>query len=143
MRRLVVLSTLLLSTLGTSGALAEDLVVIVNPASGVQQMTRDEVIDVFMGRYRKLPSGNPALPLDVVSAESARADFYQRLVSKSLAEINAYWARILFTGRATPPQRVDDASEVLDIVAENKGAIGYVPRSRADGRVRVVLELRD
>ena len=44
---------------------AQSIVVIVNPASGVDKLTRDEVIDIFLGRYRKLPSGRVALPIDV------------------------------------------------------------------------------
>ena len=121
--------------------LDEPLVVIVNPESGVDAMTRSEVASVFMARDRKLAPGVTAIPLDVAGAAKEREQFYASLVGKTVPEVNAYWARLLFTGRATPPQQVDESADVIATVAANKSAIGYVPKSKVDHRVRVVLEL--
>lgn len=122
-------------------ASAEALVVIVNPASGIERMTRAEVAAVFMGRSRRLASGVTALPLDLSGNSAERVHFYDLLLGKTLPEVNSYWARLLFTGRASPPQQVASAAEIVTTVAANKSAIGYVPRSKADSRVRIVLEL--
>lgn len=60
---------------------------------------------------------------------------------KSVSFINAYWARILFTGRATPPRQVEDNDAVIDVVKKNPSAIGYVAAvTKLDG-VKVVLRL--
>lgn len=115
-----------------------ELVIIVNPESGVDALTRDEVINIFMGRYRKLPSGVTALPVDEGSEKAA---FYHSLVDKELAEIQSYWARLVFSGQGSPPRPAENAEDVMDIVANNKGAVGYIDRSRADPRVRIVLDL--
>jgi hypothetical protein len=120
---------------------ADALVVIVNPASGAGQMTRNEVANIYMARTRTLVPGVIALPLDVAGDARERRLFYFALVGKTIPEVNAYWARLLFTGRATPPHQVDDEAGVLATVAENKGAIGYVSKSKVDARVKVVLEL--
>src|SRR5512146_3193205 len=77
-------------------ARAGDLVVVVNPKSGVHQLSRDEVINIFLGRYRQLPGGIAAEPLDLPAGVADRALFYERLVGKDQAEINAYWARLVF-----------------------------------------------
>lgn len=136
--QLVFASVLLLA----GGAVhAEALVVIVNPASGVQQMTRTEVAEVYMARHRTLPSGVRALPLDIRSDAAEREQFYALLIGKTLAQVNTYWARLLFTGHATPPQQLDSPVDIVSTVAENKGAIGYVPKSKVDSKVRIVLEL--
>ena len=132
-----------LGLLGCGGAGAADLVVIVNPASGVRAMTRDEVAKVFMARYRQLPSGATALPMDLGPDSRERRDFYMRLVGKQLPDINAYWARLLFSGRASPPHQVANSAAAIDAVAENKGAIAYIDKREVDARVRVVLELGD
>ena len=110
-------------------------------ASGVDSMSRVEVSNVFMARNRKLPSGVVALPLDLAGNAPERQRFYSLLLGKSIAEVNSYWARLLFSGRATPPQQMSDASSVIDAVADNKGAIAYVDKSKVDGRVKVVLVL--
>jgi ABC-type phosphate transport system substrate-binding protein len=117
------------------------IVVIVNPASGVDHLTRDEVIDIFLGRYRKLPSGEVALPIDVSEAGSERAQFYQSLVKKSPAEMSSYWARLVFSGQTSPPFQVPDVKTALQLVESNPNAIAYVSRALVSPKVKVVLEI--
>ena len=127
---------------GTSLAYAAtDLVVIVNPASGVEKMSRDEVTAIFMGRAKRLPSGITALPIDQTANGGDKAKFYGELINKELAEVNSYWARLIFSGQGSPPRQADNAAEVIEIVSGNKGAIGYVPRNSADKRVKIILDL--
>lgn len=122
---------------------AGPLVVIVNPASGVERMTRYQALDVFLGRYRKLPSGIAALPIDLGSTSSDRGRFYRLVAQKDLAEMSSYWARLVFSGQATPPFQAPDERTAVDLVASNPSAIAYVDRAAIDNRVRVVLELQD
>jgi ABC-type phosphate transport system substrate-binding protein len=121
---------------------ATSIVVIVNPASGVDKLTRDEVIDIFLGRYRKLPSGRVALPIDVTEQGAERAQFYQLLVKKSPAEMSSYWARLVFSGQTSPPFQVPDAQTAIDLVQSNPNAIAYVDRSAVTPKVKVVLEIK-
>jgi ABC-type phosphate transport system substrate-binding protein len=132
---------LLLALLWAPPLAAGPLVVIVNPASKVERMTREEVLNLFMGRTRKLPSGVLAIPVDQEGAAPERAAFYLALAHKELPEISAYWARLLFSGQASPPRQAAGTDEVLDMVRSNKGAIGYIDQRRVDKRVRVVLEV--
>ena len=115
------------------------LVLIVNPDSGVTEIDREAAVNIFMGRYNELPSGVSAIPVDYVPAKE---DFYQQLVNKRLSEINGYWARLVFSGRASPPLQLRGAEEVLEFVASNRGAIGYVRRDSVDDRVRALTALR-
>jgi ABC-type phosphate transport system substrate-binding protein len=116
-------------------------VVIVNLQSGVERLTRDEVTNLFMGRQKRLPSGIVALPVEQAQPAGTRARFYQLLVRKDLPDINAYWARLFFSGQAQPPRQAHSAAEVLELVAGNRGAIGVVDGALVDRRVRVVLDL--
>ena len=118
------------------------IVVIVNPASGVDSLTRAEVIDIYLGRYRKLPSGRAALPIDVAESNAQRARFYDLLVKKSLAEISSYWARLVFSGQTSPPFQVPDMQTAVDLVQSNPNAIAYVDRASVNSKVRVVLEIK-
>jgi ABC-type phosphate transport system substrate-binding protein len=118
------------------------IVVIVNPASGVDQLSRAEVIDIFLGRYRKLPSGRAALPIDVSEPSTERARFYQLLVKKSPAEISSYWARLVFSGQTSPPFQVADARTAVELVQSNPNAIAYVDRASVNAHVKVVLEIK-
>jgi ABC-type phosphate transport system substrate-binding protein len=124
--------------LAAGSAYAADLVVIANTGSGFDKLTRDEAVNIFMGRYKKLPSGITALPVD---ESSQKAAFYRMLVGKELAEIQSYWARLIFSGQSSPPRLMDDPNEVIETVSNNKGAIGYIDRKKVTARVKVVLDL--
>lgn len=116
-----------------------ELVIIVNPESGVSEMSRREVVNIYMGRFQALPSGITAFPVDL---EPSKAEFYEALVERTLAQINSYWARLVFSGKASPPRPVPTAADVLDVVANNRGAIGYLERSDVDTQgVRIVMQL--
>ncbi|MDP2809599.1 MAG: hypothetical protein Q8O34_05575 [Rhodocyclaceae bacterium] len=122
-------------------AAADDLVVVANPSSGVEKLTRDEVINIFLGRHRQLPSGIAAMPLDLPASSPDKALFYRKLVGKDLAEINAYWARLVFSGRTRPPRQTQNAEEMMSLVNDNRGAVGYVGRPDAGPRAKIVFEL--
>ena len=122
-------------------ASAAEMVVIVNPRSGIDRLSRDEVINIFLGRSRQLPSGLSAQPVDLPATHPDKASFYRQLVNKELAEINSYWARLVFSGRTTPPMQAASTEALLEIVGKTPGAIGYLERSQIDARVKVVLEL--
>jgi ABC-type phosphate transport system substrate-binding protein len=106
-----------------------ELVLVVNVRSSIQQLTREEVINIFMGRYRKAPNDTTILPLDQEGDAAARRLFYRELINKSLEEVNAYWARLVFAGRTVPPMPVKGTPELLDKLVNDPNAIGYVERN--------------
>ncbi len=118
-----------------------ELVLVANPPRAVEWLSREEVINIFLGRYRLLPSGIAAEPLDLPYESEFRERFYRLLVNKNLAEINAYWSRLQFSGKTRPPQVVSDVREALSQVAAHPGKLAYVERAQLDGRVRVVYEI--
>ena len=120
---------------------AQTLVVIVNPAIGVQHLSRREVLDIFLGRYRTFPSGASALPIDLDVSSTERKQFYMLLAHKDSSDMGSYWARLTFSGKVSPPFAVADARMAIDIVANNPNAIAYVDRAAVDQRVRVALEI--
>lgn len=119
----------------------EPLAVVVNLESGVTQLSREEVINLFMGRQKRLGAGLSVQPVDQVKPPETWTRFYKLLVNKDLSEINAYWSRLFFSGQSQPPRKAQSAEEVLALVATNKGAIGFVEKGKVDKRVRVVLVL--
>jgi hypothetical protein len=134
---------LLLTALGLAGSVATEVaaevVVVVDARSGIDQLSRSDVVNIFLGRRRVLPNGITALPVDQPTAGGLRGEFYRKLVDKDLAAINAYWARLIFSGKTTPPLPAASAAEVLHIVSK-PGGIGYIERSQLDPRLRVVFE---
>lgn len=129
--------TLLLGLLLAWGARAE-IVVVVNLENPVHDLSHRELVDLYMGRNLHFPDGSLVLRLDQEPDSAIREQFYRTLVNKSVAEVNAYWAKLLFTGRATPPQPVNGSKSVLDAVRNNRNAIGYIESDQVTEHVKVV-----
>ncbi|GAA5182205.1 hypothetical protein GCM10025771_30950 [Niveibacterium umoris] len=120
---------------------AADLVVVANPVAKLERLSKDQVVNFYMGRVRRLPDGTPVYPVDLArDGGNEKAEFYQRLLGRDLAEVKAYWVRLTFTGQASPPVQAGSAEQVLDFVRRNPGGVGYVERSKVDSRVRIVFE---
>ena len=117
---------------------AERLMVVVNPASGIDMLTRDEIVNIFMGRQQRLGERTVALPLDMAASNAEKASFYTFLLEKDLAEVNSYWARLIFSGQGSPPRQIDTAEQVREAVLANVGAIGYLPEGAPTDGLTVV-----
>lgn len=124
---------LLLASVGSA-----EIVVVVNPQNPLASLDRRALVDLYMGRTRFFPDGSLVLRLDQAPESAVREAFYRALVHKSVAEVNAYWARLLFTGRASPPQVLEGSQAVLAAVRDNVNAIGYVDSQDLDDSVKVV-----
>jgi ABC-type phosphate transport system substrate-binding protein len=123
-----------------------DLVLVANPSSGIEHLTKSEIINIYLGRYRRLSTGSTAVPIDLAensgNAEN-KAIFYRQLVNKNLAEINAYWSRLVFSGKTRPPKQVSNIEEALEFVANNPNALAYIDRSAVNSQVIIVYEWPD
>lgn len=139
MRRLILI-ILLFCTGFLALPVRAELVLIANPNSGIEQLNRSDVVNIYLGRYRMLASGLTADPLDQPYESEMREHFYRRLVDKSLSQISAYWARLVFSGKIRPPRVVDSPVDAVAEVARVPGVVAYVDRSQVDGRVRIVFD---
>ena len=119
-------------------ASASGLVVIAHPESGLEQLSRTQVIQYYTGRIKSMPMGEAVATIDV---EPERAHFYQTLLGRDVAEMDAYWARLRFSGQTQPPMLVLNDEAAINRVARQRNAIAYVNENKVDKRVRVVLKL--
>jgi ABC-type phosphate transport system substrate-binding protein len=116
-----------------------DIVVILNPSSGINELTRLQVVDIYMGRKVTMPNGKLFVPYGHPKNSTIRANFYKKLIGKSAASVNAYWARLIFTGRASPPKMVSDGIKMREIIENNPNTVGYININDLNDRVNVVF----
>ncbi|MCX2524048.1 hypothetical protein [Larsenimonas rhizosphaerae] len=117
-----------------------DIAVIANPDSDILTLERDDIVNIYMGRYNRLPRGELALPIDLAPL---RARFYRALVQRELAEINGWWARLVFSGRGSPPHQVSEEATVFELVDHNPNALGYIDAADLRPATRVIFLLRE
>ena len=79
--------------------------------------------------------------MDQGETSDVRKNFYSKVADKTPSQVKAIWARLVFSGKSSPPKEVSNASEVKKLVAGNPDAVGYIEKSAVDSSVKVLLEI--
>ncbi len=119
-----------------------DIYLVVQAAHPVKSLTQKEAVDLYTGRSRAFSNGDMALMFDLPRDSSQRASFYQALAGMSLAQINSYWSRLMFSGQTMSPQILPNEQVMADIVRRNPNALGYLTQEPSDKSLRTVLVLK-
>ena len=101
--------------------------VVVNQQSGLTSLSQKQVMSLFLGRAKFLPTGSRVKTFDHPMDSPMRASFYQSLTGKDIADIDAYWARLKYSGRGSPPQALESPEEIIKKVSEQKSGLSYLP----------------
>lgn len=110
---------------------------IVNPANN-SALDENEIKQIFIGKAKSFSDGSKALPITQVDGSSVTDEFNEKVLNKSSSQLKAYWSKLVFTGKGTPPKEAADDAEVIKLVASNPNLIGFVSSGAADGSVKVV-----
>jgi ABC-type phosphate transport system substrate-binding protein len=117
-----------------------DVVAVVSATSTITSLSNAQVTDIFLGKVNRFPDGTLAVPIDQAEGSPARDEFYATFASKSPAQLKAYWAKIIFTGRGQPPKAASNSLEIRKLLAANPRAISYIERSAVDSTVRILVQ---
>lgn len=117
------------------------LAVVVAKDSKIESISKRELVDVYMGRFDVLESGQIVQPVDYENGSVFRGLFYRTLVNKNERQINAYWSRLIFSGRAKPPLQVSSPEQSLAYLRRNQSALAYMPVERVSEEMKIVLIL--
>ena len=115
------------------------VVLVGNPAIS-DTLTKDQAAALYLGKTNKLPSGGAVVLYDLEASDPLKAEFNSKVTGKSEAQLQSYWSRLVFTGKATPPGKLANADLVKSTVAATANAIGYIDESKVDGTVKVLLK---
>lgn len=129
---ITVLAAMLLST----SAVAE-IAVVVNPANA-SAIDAAAASRIFLGKMKSFGDGSQAEPVAQAAGSAVTEEFNDKVLKKSASQLKAYWAKLVFTGKGTPPKELSSDAEVIAAVAANPNMIGYVSASAVDGSVKVV-----
>ncbi|MEI8706026.1 phosphate ABC transporter substrate-binding protein [Pseudoalteromonas sp. B62] len=132
MKKLILASALTLCSISASAEVA----VIVN-ASNTSNLDADTIKKIYLGKSKSFDNGAKVNPVNQ-NGNSVADEFNDKVVGKSSSQLNAYWSKLVFTGKGTPPEKLDNDQAVLDFVAANNDAIGYVDSAKVNGSVKVV-----
>lgn len=119
-------------TLLASAAAFADVVVIVSAKNANYGLEKTDVEQIFLGKTSTFPDGSKAVPIDQNEGSASRDAFNDRVLGKSASQLKAYWSRLIFTGKGTPPKESGNDAEVKALVADNPNLVGYVDAKVVD-----------
>lgn len=128
----------LLFCLATVTAQAE-IAVVVNP--GVSDtLDASTISKIFLGKSKRFPSGASATPVNQNEGNAIVDQFNQQVLKRNSSQVKAYWSKLLFTGKGKPPVQLASDADVLQKVASDASAIGYVDAASVNDTVKVIAK---
>lgn len=127
------------SFLVSSIAFAE-VAVIVSAQNPNISLDKTDIEQIFLGKKSTFPNGDKAVPVDQAENSAVRDEFNQKALGKNASQLKAYWSRLIFTGKGTPPKESGNDADVIALVAQNPNLVGYVDSSAVDSSVKVMIK---
>jgi hypothetical protein len=112
------------------------VIVIANPSVKASDVSKNDLKDVFTGASTSLGGAN-VVPI-LLKAGTAHEEFLQAYIGKNDTSYRAGWRSLVFSGQGTMPKSLDTDSAVVEFVAHNAGAIGYIGKATPHEGVKVL-----
>jgi len=113
------------------------VIVIANPGVKASAVSKSDLKDVFTGAATALPGGGNVVPI-LLKAGTVHEEFLQAYIGKNDTAFRAGWRSLVFSGQASMPKSLDGDAAVVDFVAHNSGAIGYIGKASPHDGVKVL-----
>lgn len=120
-----------------------ELIVIAHPDAPITSLSKEEVARIFLKKRRTFPNGDEIVPLSQPDFPEKDDEFFFRISEKKRIQLNAYWARLLFTGKGRPPLNGKNDQQILQSVAQNPKFVGYIDASSLNDSVKVIYRLKN
>ena len=118
-------------------AMAE-LTVIVNESVSTDELSANDVKQIFTGKKRSWGNGDIIVAVALMSGE-IHEDFLKKFIELSRMQFRTYWKKLVFTGQAQSLTEFDSEKDLVAFVAGTKGAIGYIDSATPHDNVKAVV----
>lgn len=129
--------TLISIFLMCSTSIFANIAVIVHPSNSIN-LSKEEISRIFLGKQKTFKDGDSAIPIAQSENSEIYTYFNTKVTNKSNSQLKAYWSKLVFTGKGSPPKKVDNNQEVLNLISSNPSLIGYVDSESVTDKVKVV-----
>jgi ABC-type phosphate transport system substrate-binding protein len=113
------------------------VIVIANPSVKATEISKSDLRDVFTGNATSLKDGSRVVPI-LLKAGTVHEEFLQVYIGKSDTAYRAGWRSLVFSGQASMPKNLDPESAVVEFVAHNAGAVGYIGKGTPHEGVKIL-----
>lgn len=111
---------------------------IVNPQVSDTQLTRNSARAIFAMRTPQWSDGTPVHVFVLADNHPIHSEFTKQVLGMFPYQLRRIWDRQVFSGTGIAPITVESEQEMLDRVAETKGAIGYIHSNKLNSSVKAI-----
>jgi len=106
------------------------------------KLSKSKVRMIYKGKVKRINNENVEL-VDLTEDNDDKAYFYQKLLGKSLSQMNGYRASLAFSGKGNLPVTIsnNDITSILDWLEENPNGIAYATIKSLPKDVNVLFVL--
>ncbi len=119
-----------------------DIVIIANLNSKIETITKEQAKNLWLGKSKKLPGTGRIKILEHKKESQLKLTFHEIITQKNQIQLNAYWAKIIFTGMATPPKSIRTDSEIIEIVSHKTNTLGYIDSKSINKNIKVLMFIK-
>lgn len=116
-------------------------IVIISHPDNSNSISKEEIQRMYTGKSNSFANGDAVLPLNLDDANPLRSSFDEKALGRSSSQIKAFWSKLVFTGKGTPPKEVTSEAEMIKLVSSNPNIIGYVSSTADTAGVKVLLSI--
>jgi ABC-type phosphate transport system substrate-binding protein len=115
------------------------MVVVLNANAPVNTLTRGQVADIFLGRAKVLPNNEKIIAIERTEGSLQYVDFHNSVTLKNSTQIRAHWAKMVFSGKSTPPREMsqEDAKKLIET---QRHYISYMKKNLVSDKLKIVFE---
>lgn len=134
---LLVLFGLSGTSLLTANLVFAKVAVIVHP-NNLSDFDKSTIKKLYLGKKKYFSNGKTAIVFSLNNSNPVMTEFNEKVMDKSNSQIKAYWSKIIFTGKGTPPHEMASSSDAISSVSANPDSIGYIDASLATDAVKII-----
>ena len=117
---------------------SENIYVVVNKNNPIETLEKEQIRDLYLGRKQIFPNGDYAIILDHEKSNLTRQKFFRHIANMRLNQIDAYWARLIFSGSIQPLEIMADENQLSETIQSTNNAIGYLSNKPTNKYLKVV-----
>lgn len=135
--------SLIILILGINISTAQ-VAVIANKSVPVDEISATQLLDFYTGETRFWGNKEPVIVYDLEPKGKIKKTFY-KFLGKSTARMKSIWMKNMLSGEGGPPQAISTEQELLKVISNTKGSVGFISYDKVNQKVKVlaVIELSD
>lgn len=115
----------------------DDIVLVANKANTLDELKQSQLVRIYLRKTKRFTNGDHVIPVDLQAGDT-RDLFYKEMIRRTERQLKYYWSRMMFSGNTRPPKKLLSDTAVINFVANNVSALGYVRAESVTDDVKII-----